>query len=145
MRFSPVSFYDNPEFKRHPNNMKTDQSPISEVITGLPRPYHHKRANLPYSRIGTIHKALQFRITFPFFTFWEPRRRSTMFSHLRTPYTDTTFGVRAELRSLQVVPSYRQRANLPYSQIGTTAQSPSRFAVQVELRLPKRPCSQQPP
>ena len=30
-----------------------------------------------------------------------------MFFHLRTPYTDTTFGVRAELRSPQVVPSYR--------------------------------------
>ena len=34
-------FYDNPEYKRHPNNTKTDQIPISEVITGLPRPYHH--------------------------------------------------------------------------------------------------------
>ena len=28
--------------KRHPNNTKTDQLPISEVITGLPRPYHHR-------------------------------------------------------------------------------------------------------
>ena len=27
--------------KRHPNNTKTDQLPISEVITGLPRPYHN--------------------------------------------------------------------------------------------------------
>ena len=26
--------------KRHPNNTKTDQLPISEVITGLPRSYH---------------------------------------------------------------------------------------------------------
>ena len=34
-------FYDNPEYKRHPNYTKTDQLPISEVITGLPRPYHH--------------------------------------------------------------------------------------------------------
>ena len=42
MRVSPVSFfYDNPEYKRHPNYTKTDQLPISEVITGLPRTYHH--------------------------------------------------------------------------------------------------------
>ena len=34
-------FYDNPEYKRHPNYTKTDQLPTSEVITGLPRPYHH--------------------------------------------------------------------------------------------------------
>ena len=34
-------FYDNPEYQRHPNYTKTDQLPISEVITGLPRPYHH--------------------------------------------------------------------------------------------------------
>ena len=34
-------FYDNPEYKRHPNYTKTDQLPISEVITGLSRPYHH--------------------------------------------------------------------------------------------------------
>ena len=30
-----------PNPKRHPNNTKTDQLPISEIITGLPRPYHH--------------------------------------------------------------------------------------------------------
>ena len=42
---SPVPFYDNPEYKRHPNNTKTDQLPISEVITGLPRPYHHNMPN----------------------------------------------------------------------------------------------------
>ena len=43
MRLSPVSFffYDNPEYKRHPNYTKTDQLPISEVIPRLPRPYHH--------------------------------------------------------------------------------------------------------
>ena len=35
-------FYDNSEYKRHPNYTKTDQLTISEVITGLPRPYHHK-------------------------------------------------------------------------------------------------------
>ena len=34
-------FYDDPEYKRHPNYTKTDQLPISEVITGLPRLYHH--------------------------------------------------------------------------------------------------------
>ena len=34
---SPVPFYDNPEYKRHPNNTKTDQLPISEVITGQGR------------------------------------------------------------------------------------------------------------
>ena len=38
---SRVSFTDNPEYKRHPNNTKMDQLPISKVITGLPRPYHH--------------------------------------------------------------------------------------------------------
>ena len=27
--------------KRHPKNTETDQLPISEVITGLPRPYHN--------------------------------------------------------------------------------------------------------
>ena len=41
MRLSPVSFYDNPKYKRHPYT-KTDQLRISEVITGLPRPYHHR-------------------------------------------------------------------------------------------------------
>ena len=42
MRLSPVSFLNyNPEYKRHPNYTKTDQLPISEVITGLPRPYYH--------------------------------------------------------------------------------------------------------
>ena len=40
-------FYDNPEYKRHPNYTKTDQLPISEVITGLPRPYHHKGPFFP--------------------------------------------------------------------------------------------------
>ena len=34
-----------PNTKRHPNNTKTDQLPISEGITGLPRPYHN---NTPY-------------------------------------------------------------------------------------------------
>ena len=34
-------FYDDPEYKRHPNCTKADQLPISEVITGLPRPYHN--------------------------------------------------------------------------------------------------------
>ena len=44
MRLSPVSFFmiRNPEHKHHPNYTKTDQLPISEVITGLPRPYHHR-------------------------------------------------------------------------------------------------------
>ena len=39
---SRVSFMIIPNTKRHPSNMKTDLVPISEVITGLPRPYHHK-------------------------------------------------------------------------------------------------------
>ena len=43
---SPVPFYDNPEYKRHPNYTKTDQLPISDVITGLPRPYHHNSVKL---------------------------------------------------------------------------------------------------
>ena len=34
-----------PNTKLHPNNTKTDQLPISEVITGLPRPYHNTSQN----------------------------------------------------------------------------------------------------
>ena len=45
---SPVPFYDNPEYKRHPNYTKTDQLPISEVITGLPRPYHNTALIVPF-------------------------------------------------------------------------------------------------
>ena len=37
---SPSLFMIVPNTKRHPNNTKTDQLPISEAITGLPRPYH---------------------------------------------------------------------------------------------------------
>ena len=33
-----------PNTKRHPKNTKTDQLPISEVIIGLPRPYHNTSA-----------------------------------------------------------------------------------------------------
>ena len=40
-----------PNTKRHPNNTKTDQLPISEVITGLPRPYHN---NFPFQRFPDI-------------------------------------------------------------------------------------------
>ena len=69
-----------------------------------------------------------------------------MFSHLHTPYTDTAFGVRAELRSPHVVPSYRQRAILPYSQIGTLHKAPifyispcadTTFGVRAGLRSPQ--------
>ena len=35
----PSHFIMIPNTKRHPNNKKTDQLPISEVITRLPRPY----------------------------------------------------------------------------------------------------------
>ena len=49
-------FNDNPEYKRHPNYTKTDQLPISEVITGLPRPYHHtlclRPVTLQYGVVG---------------------------------------------------------------------------------------------
>ena len=45
---SRVSFMIIPNTKRHPSNMKTDQLPISEVITGLPRPYHHISRRLGY-------------------------------------------------------------------------------------------------
>ena len=38
---NPSLFMIIPNSKRHPNNTKTDQLPISEVITGLPRPYHN--------------------------------------------------------------------------------------------------------
>ena len=37
----PFRFIIIPNTKRRPNNAKTDQLPISEVITGLPRPCHH--------------------------------------------------------------------------------------------------------
>ena len=37
----PSLFMIIPNTKRHPINTKTDQLPISEVTTGLPRPYHH--------------------------------------------------------------------------------------------------------
>ena len=55
----PSHFYDNPEYKRHPNNTKTDQLPISEVITGLPRPYHNTSppwwaAYAEYGKFGEI-------------------------------------------------------------------------------------------
>ena len=36
----PSHFMIIPNAKSHPNNTKTDQLPISEVITGLPRVYH---------------------------------------------------------------------------------------------------------
>ena len=39
----PFLFMITPNTKRHPNSTKMDQLPISEVITGLPRPYHNIR------------------------------------------------------------------------------------------------------
>ena len=50
----PSLFYDNPEYKRHPNDTKTDQLPISEVITGLPRPYHHTYVHTRYSHACAV-------------------------------------------------------------------------------------------
>ena len=41
--------------KRHPNNTKTDQLPISEVITGLPWPYHHTPPLMPKPGRGRRH------------------------------------------------------------------------------------------
>ena len=41
----PSLFMIIPNTKRHPNNTKTDQLLISEVITGLPRPYHNSLSN----------------------------------------------------------------------------------------------------
>ena len=37
----PSRFMIIPNTERHPDNTKTDQLPISELITGLPRPYHN--------------------------------------------------------------------------------------------------------
>ena len=37
----PSRFMRIPTTKRHPNNTKTDQLHISEVITGLPQPCHN--------------------------------------------------------------------------------------------------------
>ena len=42
----PSRFMIIPNTKRHPNNMETDQLPISEVITGLPRPYRNTNPKL---------------------------------------------------------------------------------------------------
>ena len=50
-RSRPSHFIIIPNTKRHPNNTKTDQLPISEVITGLPRPYHN--ISLPRPRGGS--------------------------------------------------------------------------------------------
>ena len=54
MRGSRASlFMIVPNTKRHPNNTKTDQLPISEVITGLPRPYHNNSPTNPHSHPAT--------------------------------------------------------------------------------------------
>ena len=37
----PSHFIITPNTKRHPTNAKRDQLPVSEVITGLPMPYHN--------------------------------------------------------------------------------------------------------
>ena len=44
----PSRFMIIPNTKRHPNNTKTDQLPIFEVITGLPRPYLNTYLNYTY-------------------------------------------------------------------------------------------------
>ena len=44
--FHPSRFMIIPNTKRHPKNTKTDQLPTSEVITGLPRPYHNTMIRL---------------------------------------------------------------------------------------------------
>ena len=52
-------FYDNPEYKRHPNYTKTDQLPISEVITGFQGrtiTYSYSPATDSYSSQKTISK-----------------------------------------------------------------------------------------
>ena len=54
----PCHFIITPNTKRHPNNTKTDQFPIYEVITGLPRPYHNTTIKLakyqqPYLRFNS--------------------------------------------------------------------------------------------
>ena len=56
---SRVSFMIIPNTKRHTSNMKTDQLPISEVITGLPRPYHHNIRYLSIYLLGWARKNLQ--------------------------------------------------------------------------------------
>ena len=49
-----------PNTKRHPNNTKTDQLSISEVITGLSRPYHNTReSDLSDSSYEEIHISLK--------------------------------------------------------------------------------------
>lgn len=72
--------------------------------------WHCSGANSPYSSNGYTSQSpsAPHHLSILFSTFWKARRRSAMlfFSSAHTPYADTTFGVRAELRSPQVVPSY---------------------------------------
>ena len=49
----PSHFMIIPNTQRHPNNTKTDQLAISEVITGLPRPYHNN------TRLFEVREAFQ--------------------------------------------------------------------------------------
>ena len=56
----PSHFMIIPNTKRHPNNTKTDQLSISEVITGLSRPYHNTReSDLSDSSYEEIHISLK--------------------------------------------------------------------------------------
>ena len=48
----PSHFMIIPNTKRHPNNTKTDQLPIYEVISGLPKPYHNKSERRPKEAAG---------------------------------------------------------------------------------------------
>ena len=53
----PSHFMIIPNTKRHPNNTKTDQLPISEVTTGLPGSYHNNaRPKLEYFRTDSSKK-----------------------------------------------------------------------------------------
>ena len=50
----PSRFMIIPNTKRHPNNTKTEQLPISEAITGLPRPYHNTTTKLVELSINNL-------------------------------------------------------------------------------------------
>ena len=51
----PSHFVIIPNTKRHPNDTKTDLRPISEVITGLPRPYHNKLRLICQTHVSSSH------------------------------------------------------------------------------------------
>ena len=55
----PSRFMIIPNTTRHPNNTKTDLLPISEVITGLPRPYNNNTYSVVPNHSVLLHGTQQ--------------------------------------------------------------------------------------